>query len=240
MRTGSAGQCRRWASTAREQASPTARRTSSSSASSTPLRRATAVATSRAVRTCAGSGVNVTSTVAMTRQVPSRRPLLVELLGRDGLVHRVMDAEHLGEPGDPEDLEDALLRAHQIQGPVVRPHPLEPADQHPEPGGVEELDLLHVDYELVVVLVDEIDEQLTEPRGRVDVNLALDIDDLDAVLVVVTQLQIHKSSSAMHGVISSSRFRRGGSLAEPRAWSPAAFNHAPVSCLYEIMPPGIP
>jgi len=85
------------------------------------------------------------------------------------------------------------------------------------PGGVEELDLLHVDHELVVVLVDEIDEQLTEPRGRVYVNLALDIDDLDAVLVVVTQLQIHKSSSAMHGVISSSRFRRGGSLAEPRA-----------------------
>ena len=74
----------------------------------------------------------------------------------------------------------------------MRPHPLQPADQHAKAGGVEELDLLHVDDELVVVLVDEIDEQLTEPRGRVDVNLALDIDDLDAVLVVVTQLQIHK------------------------------------------------
>ena len=48
-----------------EHASPTARRTSSSSASATPLRLATAVATSRAVRTCAGSGVNVISTVAI-------------------------------------------------------------------------------------------------------------------------------------------------------------------------------
>src|SRR5437763_15879483 len=44
----------------------------------------------------------------------------------------------------------------------------------------------------------------------------------------------------MHGVISASRIRRGGSLAEPKAWSLAAFNHAPVSCLYEIMPPGTP
>src|SRR5919204_498573 len=39
MRTGSSGQCRWWISTAREQASPTARRTSSSSDSSTPPRR---------------------------------------------------------------------------------------------------------------------------------------------------------------------------------------------------------
>ena len=99
----------------------------------------------------------------------------------------------------------------------MRPHPLQAADQHPEPGGVEELDLLHVDDELVVVLVDQVDEQLTKPWRRIDIDLALDIDDLDAVLVVVTQLQIHKSSSAMHGVISSSRTRRGGSLAEPRA-----------------------
>src|SRR6185437_15442847 len=59
--------------------------------------------------------------------------------------------------------------------------------------------------ELVVVLVDEIDEQLTEPRSRVNVDLALDVDDLDAVLVVVTELQIHKSSSATRGVISGSR-----------------------------------
>ncbi len=70
IRTGSAGQCSRCASTAREQASPTASRTSSSSASATPLRLATAVATSRAVRTCAASGVKLTSTVAISGDQP--------------------------------------------------------------------------------------------------------------------------------------------------------------------------
>src|SRR6516162_7171197 len=123
--------------------------------------------------------------------------LLLGLLGRDGLVHRVVDAENLRQPGNPEDLEYPLLRADQVQGAVVGAHPLQPADQHPETGGVEELHLLHVDDELVVVLVDQVDEQLTEPRRRVHIDLALDIDDLDAVLVVVTELQIHKSSSAI-------------------------------------------
>src|SRR6516225_2622116 len=123
--------------------------------------------------------------------------LLLGLLGRDGLVHRVVDAEHLGQPGNPEDLEYPLLRTDQVQRAVVGAHSLQPADQHPETGGVEKLDLLHVDDELVVVLVDQIDEKLTEPWRRVDIDLALDVDDLDAVLVVVTQLQIHKSSSAI-------------------------------------------
>src|SRR5271166_1967815 len=135
--------------------------------------------------------------------------LLLGLLGRDGIVHRLVDAENLRQPGDPEDLEYALLRADQIQGAVVRTHSLQAADQHPETGGVKELHLLHVDDELVIVLVDQIDEQLTEPRRRVDIDLAFDVDDFDAVLVVVTQLQIHKSSSAMHGVISASRPARG-------------------------------
>src|SRR6202162_5214965 len=134
-----------------------------------------------------------------------RPALLLGLLGRDGLVHRVVDTENLRQPGDPQDLEYALLRADEIQGAVVRPHSLQRADQHSETGEVQEHDRLHVDDELVIVLVDEIDEQLTEPRRRVDVDLALDVDDLDAVLVVVTQLQVHKSSSAMKGVILTSR-----------------------------------
>ena len=92
---------------------------------------------------------------------------------------------------------------NQVQRAVVRPHPLETSYQHPEAGGVEELNLVHVDDELVVVLAGQIDEELTEPRRGIDIDLAFDVDDLDAVLVVVTQLQIHKSSSAMHGVIST-------------------------------------
>ena len=45
----------------------------------------------------------------------------------------------------------------------MRPHPLQTAYQHPEAGGVKEANLVYVDNELVVVLVDQIDEQLTEP-----------------------------------------------------------------------------
>src|ERR1700761_4818900 len=207
IRIGSAGQCRRCASTAREQASPTASRTSSSRVSSTPLRRATAVATSRAGRTCAGSGVNVTSTVGILGFAGSGSPevLLLGLLGRDGVVHALVDAEHLRQAGDPEDLEYPLLGADQVQGTVVGADPLEAADQHPETGGVEELDLLHVDHELVVVLVDQVDQELTKPRRRVDVDLALDVDNLDVVLVVVTKLQIHKSSSAITALSSTYR-----------------------------------
>src|SRR6266571_2094690 len=108
--TGSAGQYKRWASTAREHASPTASLTSSSSASSTPLRLATAVATNRAVRTCAGSGVKLTSTVGISGHAPL---LLLGFSRRDGLVHGVVDAEDLGEAGDPEDLQYPLLRADQ-------------------------------------------------------------------------------------------------------------------------------
>ena len=64
----------------------------------------------------------------------------------------------------------------------MRPHPLQAADQHPEAGGVEEPDLLQVDDELVAVLADQVDEQLTQPRRGIDIDLALDVDDLDAVL----------------------------------------------------------
>jgi hypothetical protein len=83
-------------------------------------------------------------------------------------------------------------------------HPLQAPDQHPEAGGVEEPDLVQVDDELVAALADQVDEQLPQPRRRIHIDLALHVDDLDAILGVVTQLQIHTSSSAMPGVISTS------------------------------------
>src|SRR5215472_9099499 len=189
--TGSAGQCCRCASTALEHASPTASRTSSSMSSATPLRLATAVATRRAVRTCAGSAVKLTSTVGIRVSGVSRR-LLLGLSCLDGLVDRVVDAEHLRQARDPEDLENPLLRADQIQGAVMRPDPLQAADQHTQAGGVEELDLLHIHHELIEAGVDQLDEKLTQARRGVDVDLAFHVDDLDPILGVVIQLQIHK------------------------------------------------
>src|SRR6266513_1591337 len=56
----------------------------------------------------------------------------------------------------------------------------------------------------VAARADQVDEQLPQPRRRIHIDLALHADDLDAVLGVVTQLQIHTSSSAMPGVIAAS------------------------------------
>jgi hypothetical protein len=66
------------------------------------------------------------------------------LPGRDGLVDGLVDAEDLRQPGDPEDVQDPLLGADQIQPAVMRPHPLQAADQHPQGGGVEVPDLVQV------------------------------------------------------------------------------------------------
>ena len=91
--------------------------------------------------------------------------------GRDGLVRRLVDAEDLRQPGDLQDLQDPLLRADQVQRAVVSPHPLQPPDQHPEAGGVEEPDLVQVDDELVAA-------RLTRPvsssrsRGAVYISIS--------------------------------------------------------------------
>src|SRR5258708_39130106 len=101
-----------------------------------------------------------------------------------------MNPEDLGQPRDPEDLEYPLRRADQVQRPVVRADSLEPADKHAEAGRVEKLHLLHVHDDLVITAGYQINKHLAETRSRVDVDLALHVDDLDAVLGVVIQLQI--------------------------------------------------
>src|SRR5580765_3999337 len=138
------------------------------------------------------------------------RSLPAALRGRDSLVHRLVDAENLRQPGDLQDLQDPLLRADQIQRAVVGPHPPQAPDQYPQAGGVEEPDLIQVDDELVAALADQVDEQLPQPRRRIDIDLAPHVDDLDTVPGVVTQLQIHTSSSAMPGVIPTSIPAPGG------------------------------
>src|SRR4051794_2065119 len=89
----------------------------------------------------------------------------------DGGVDRVVDGEDLGETGDLEHLQDAVLRAHQREVAVVAAESLQAADQHAEPGGVEEVDAFEVDDDLVLALTDQLDELLAEPGRRVDVDL---------------------------------------------------------------------
>src|SRR5699024_12582775 len=103
-----------------------------------PARRATVAAMSRAVRTCSGSALIVSVMVAIARSGLLRRALV------DGFLDRLVDTEDLGQAGDPAELEDALLSTHEIEGPIVRTHTLEPAHEHTETGRVQELHLLHV------------------------------------------------------------------------------------------------
>src|SRR5690242_9219031 len=104
--------------------------------SSTPARPAASRTTQRTARRRPGPARSP------RRPRPGPRSLPAALRGRDGLVHGLVDAEDLRQPGDPQDLQDPRLGADQIQRAVEGPHPPQAADQYPEAGGVEEPDLV--------------------------------------------------------------------------------------------------
>src|SRR5690348_9217014 len=151
--------------TARAQASPTASLTPSIRSSPNPTRRATADATSRAVRTCPATGGKRSSTRPIGGSGSSARRF--ERVGERGV-----DREHLGEPGDAEDLEDLLLVADQAERAIVRPGALEAADEDAEAGGVQEVDAGHVHDEVVVAVGDELVQPFPQVGRGVDVDLA--------------------------------------------------------------------
>src|SRR4051794_9865883 len=90
--------------------------------------------TTRRARATNSGRAGISSSMAESTTRPS-----LSLLGDCG-VDRVVDREHLGEAGDLEHLEDAVLRAHEAEVTVVAADPLQPADEHAEAGRVEELD----------------------------------------------------------------------------------------------------
>ena len=98
-----------------------------------------------------------------------------------------VDGEDLRQAGDPEDLEQALLVADQAHRAVVGPDLLQPPHQDSESGRVEEVDLLHVDHEVVFTIADQLGDLVSQARGRVDVDLAADLDD--GVTILATGLE---------------------------------------------------
>src|SRR5690606_37669669 len=209
-----------WCSpTAREHASPTARRTSSRTASSTPARRATAAATRRAVLTCPGSALKRSSTVAMhpprnfgravgrpgrrrarsssnfTPAARARGPGRRSVGRRHRFLDRGVDGEHLGEAGNAEDLENALLVADQAQRALMGTHTLQAADQHAERGGVEEVHTCHVDDKVETAVVHQLDQLLAQLWRGIYVDFATDPDDRAIAHGLGRQGQVHGSSS---------------------------------------------
>src|SRR5438309_9101857 len=91
--------------------------------------------------------------------------------GPQGLVQGPEDREDLGQAGDVEDLEDAVLRGDEFHRALFVLHALQAADEDAEAGGVEKVDLLHVDDDRGGAALHQVDKGLPEPGRRVDVDL---------------------------------------------------------------------
>src|SRR5918995_682205 len=122
----------------------------------------------------------------------------------------LVDDEDLREAGDAEDLEEAVLVADQVERALVGAYLLQAAHQDAQAGRVEELDVLHVDDDVVGAGGDELGELVAQPRGGVDVDLATDGDDGRAVGLVGRKSQVHVFSTALVGAPVGARARRGG------------------------------
>src|SRR5579884_278183 len=138
--------------------------------------------------------VNTTPPVRSTR---STGPAVLVTLGdcagsaAGGGFHRIVDGEDLGQAGDLEHLEDPALGAHQGEVTIVAAQALEPPDQHTEAGGVEEVDPLQVDDDLLVTLADQLDQPLPQPGGGVDVDLATNGQHCETVPLRYVEAQVH-------------------------------------------------
>ena len=87
------------------------------------------------------------------------------------------------------------------QRAVVGADLLQAADQDAEPGGVEELDLLHVDDDVVGAGRDQLGDLVAELGRGVDVDLAADGNDGLPTGVARRQSQVHhKSPGAVRSV----------------------------------------
>src|SRR6478735_427728 len=116
----------------------------------------------------------------------------------EGRLGRLVDHEDLREAGDPEDLEQAVLVADQLEGPVVGADLLQAADQDTEPGRVQELDGFHVDDDVVDTGRDELGDLVPQLRGGVDVDLATDRNDGLPIDIAGRKSQVHFVSPWRH------------------------------------------
>src|SRR5690606_12494956 len=132
-------------------------------------------------------------------------------IGGDGRLDGLVNREHLGQTGDPEDLQDALLRAYQVQRAVVGAYPLQTSDQDAQTGGVKELHAGHVHHDVVSARIDQLRKLLAQPRSRIYIDLAGDFHDGPAVLRPGRQRQIHWASFYSAGLSHSTTSARTGS-----------------------------
>ena len=107
-----------------------------------------------------------------------------------------MDAEHLVEPRDPEDPQDALVGADDPQPAGAVADELEAADEDTQAGRVEEGHPVEVDDELRPAGGDLLVEGGAKLRGGVDVDLSGHRHDTDVVLAGRGHGQLHGRGSS--------------------------------------------
>src|SRR5262249_34940584 len=104
------------------------------------------------------------------------------LVGRGyRLLAAAVDREDAVEARDLEDLRDVPVAAHERQLAVVRPEPLDAADEDAEGGRIDERGVAEVDDHVHGALCDHLEELLLELRRRVEVDLPCQRDDVHAV-----------------------------------------------------------
>lgn len=103
-----------------------------------------------------------------------------------------MNIEDFCQASDPEDLQDPLVGADHRQIPLMSPDSLEPTDQHPQAGGVQKLNRLHIDDQLVAPLGHEVDYLFPHPRRCIYVNLTGYLQDSCRTCITSRQRQIHR------------------------------------------------
>ena len=113
---------------------------------------------------------------------------------------RSRKCQNLRETGDIEDFPDLGIRAHQVHRAAVLANALQAADQHAKAGGVDVAHILEVDHQRVMTLIDELAQRFFHLLRRIDVDLAVELDDahgLRTVNVAHIDFYIHYSCSRL-------------------------------------------
>ena len=100
----------------------------------------------------------------------------------DGVVDVVIEMEDFGKPSDLERTPNKWSCGYEMEFPSVElPHSAHGIYQHPECGTVEVGNMRQIDDDIVVLVIDQLAQRVSEPATRMQIYLALEMDDGNVV-----------------------------------------------------------
>jgi hypothetical protein len=102
-----------------------------------------------------------------------------------------IDREHRGHTGDLEHPPHERCRPDQPQRPAVLLDAPPRIDQHPDPGAIQEADLLQVDDQLVEAAVNQFGQSGLELRAGGQVDLPTDLDYGTVAVATEREVELH-------------------------------------------------